>query len=121
MYELRDSENNVRIISKDARGFTRKKAFVTYIDHNQVEHEIVMRETECFDIDEKITFIYKNKEYLISKRLFEPAQLVVDGDVIADCNVQFMNRAYNVKMNIYNYAYLQEHYLVLGLFHAALS
>jgi hypothetical protein len=119
-YELRDSENNIRIISKDERRFTRRKVLVKYIDDDNIEYEIVMQETKRFDIDE-IKFTYKNQEYVINKRMFEPAELVLNGDVIADWKIHFTNYAYSVKMNIHNYAYMREHYLLLGLFHVSFS
>jgi hypothetical protein len=120
-YEFRDSKNNIRVISKDIRGFTRRKILVKYIDDDKVEHKIMMNETKCFDIAEEMTFVYKNQEYVINKEIFEPVKLLLDGSVIADCKVQFTNYAYNVRMNIYNQMYVKEHYLLLGLFHVSLS
>ncbi|WP_051759023.1 tubby C-terminal domain-like protein [Bacillus manliponensis] len=117
-YELKDKENNIRIISKDATGLGRKKVLVRYIDNDNKEHEILMRDEKPFDIGEQVTFEYKNQKYVISKKPFQPAELLLDDHLIAEWKIQ--PAAFRVVMNIVDYDYIEEQYLILGLFHAYL-
>ncbi|MDL4839434.1 tubby C-terminal domain-like protein [Aquibacillus rhizosphaerae] len=116
-YQIKDDDNNIRIFSKNG-GTLKRKVYITYFENNGREHEITMVDNKHFDgFGEKgVHFTYKEKDYMLSQKLFEQVELYMQDTLIADWEIQITSR--RVEVNIYNDDFIKDKYLVIGLFHA---
>jgi hypothetical protein len=119
-YEIKDSDGNIRIMSKDASRKRRRKVAVTYIDNNDVKHEILVCDGKLMDANYLFTFTYKKKEYVVHRNSLGLGKLLRNGYVIADWNVRLEEDTYHIEMNVYDDDYIQDQYLLLGVFHTVL-
>ncbi|SFL41040.1 hypothetical protein SAMN04487943_101412 [Gracilibacillus orientalis] len=62
-----------------------------------------------------IHFKYKEKDFLLSQPLFEQAKLYMQDSLIAVWKIQITARRVEVK--IYDDDFIEDKYLVIGLFH----
>ncbi|RCW62146.1 tubby C-terminal domain-like protein [Saliterribacillus persicus] len=116
-YQIKDGDNNIRFISKNG-GTWKRKVYITYFENNGKEHEITMVDTKHFDgFGEKgVHFEYKDKDFMLSQNLFEQAELYMQDTLIADWKIQITSR--QVVVNMYYDDFIEDKYLVIGLFHA---
>lgn len=119
-YEIKDSKENIRIIAKDVSRRRQRKILVTYIDNNDAEHEILVCDGRLLDANFLFTFTYKTEEYVVHKTSFGIGKLLRKGYVIADWSIRLEEDMYYIEMNVYNDDYIQDQYLLLGVFHAVL-
>ncbi|MES9698198.1 cytoplasmic protein [Bacillus sp. JJ927] len=119
-YEIKDSKDNIRIIAKDVSRRRQRKILVTYIDNDEVEHEIIVCDGKLLDANFLFTFTYKTEEYVVHKNSIGIGKLLRKGYVIADWNIRLEEDMYYIEMNVYDDDYIQDQYLLLGVFHAIL-
>ncbi|MBJ7994669.1 cytoplasmic protein [Bacillus mycoides] len=120
IYEIKDSKNNIRVIAKDVSRQRQRRILVTYIDNNDAEHEILVCDGKLLDANFLFTFTYKKEEYVVHKTSIGLGKLLRNGYVIADWNIRLEEDMYHIEMNVYDEGYIEDQYLLLGVFHAVL-
>ncbi|GAB6434636.1 hypothetical protein bcgnr5390_07970 [Bacillus luti] len=120
IYEIKDSKDNIRVIAKDVSRQRQRKILVTYIDNNDAEHEILVCDGKLLDANFLFTFTYKREEYVVHKTSIGLGKLLRKGYVIADWNIRLEEDMYDIEMNVYDEDYIEDQYLLLGVFHAVL-
>ncbi|AJH20672.1 tubby C-terminal domain-like protein [Bacillus mycoides] len=120
IYEIKDSKNNIRVIAKDVSRQRQRRILVTYIDNNDAEHEILVCDGKLLDANFLFTFTYKTEEYVVHKTSIGLGKLLRKGYVIADWNIRLEEDMYYIEMNVYDEDYIEDQYLLLGVFHAVL-
>ncbi|WHY27188.1 tubby C-terminal domain-like protein [Bacillus wiedmannii] len=120
IYEIKDSKENIRVIAKDVSRQRQRRILVTYIDHNDTEHEILVCDGKLLDANFLFTFTYKTEEYVVHKTTIGLGKLLRNGYVIADWNIRLEEDMYYIEMNVYDEDYIEDQYLLLGVFHAVL-
>ncbi|PEJ48058.1 tubby C-terminal domain-like protein [Bacillus wiedmannii] len=120
IYEIKDSEDDIRVIAKDVSRQRQRRILVTYIDHNDVEHEILVCDGKLLDANFLFTFTYKREEYVVHKTTIGLGKLLRNGYVIADWNIRLEEDMYDIEMDVYDEDYIEDQYLLLGVFHAVL-
>lgn len=120
IYEIKDSKDNLRVIAKDVSRRRQRRILVTYKDNNDVEHEILVCDGKLLDANFLFTFTYKAEEYVVHKTSFGMGKLLRKGYVIADWNIRLEEDMYYIEMNVYDEDYIEDQYLLLGVFHAVL-
>ncbi|MGH1258294.1 MULTISPECIES: tubby C-terminal domain-like protein [Bacillus] len=120
IYEIKDSKDNIRVIAKDVSRQRQRRILVTYIDHNDTEHEILVCDGKLLDANFLFTFTYKGEEYVVHKTSIGLGKLLRNGYVIADWNIRLEEDMYDIEMNVYDENYIEDQYLLLGVFHAIL-
>ncbi|WP_144612031.1 cytoplasmic protein [Bacillus cereus] len=120
IYEIKDSKDNIRVIAKDVSRKRQRRILVTYIDHNDAEHEILICDGKLLDANFIFTFTYKREEYVVHKTTIGLGKLLRKGYVIADWNIRLEEDMYDIEMNVYDEGYIEDQYLLLGVFHAIL-
>ncbi|PIE94073.1 cytoplasmic protein [Bacillus fungorum] len=120
IYEIKDSKGNIRVIAKDVSRQRQRRILVTYKDNNDAEHEILVCDGKLLDANFLFTFTYKREEFVVHKTSFGMGKLLRKGYVIADWNIRLEEDMYYIEMNVYDEDYIQDQYLLLGVFHAVL-
>ena len=120
IYEIKDSKDNIRVIAKDVSRQRQRRILVTYTDNHDAEHEILVCDGKLLDANFLFTFTYKAEEYVVHKTSFGMGKLLRKGYVIADWNIRLEEDMYYIEMNVYDEDYMQDQYLLLGVFHAVL-
>ncbi|PEP70928.1 cytoplasmic protein [Bacillus wiedmannii] len=120
IYEIKDSKDNIRVIAKDVSRQRQRRILVTYIDNNDAEHEILVCDGKLLDANFLFTFTYKTEEYVVHKTTIGLGKLLRNGYVIADWNIRLEEDMYYIEMNVYDEGYIEDQYLLLGVFHAVL-
>ncbi|KPU54914.1 MULTISPECIES: tubby C-terminal domain-like protein [Bacillus] len=120
IYEIKDSKDNIRVIAKDVSRQRQRRILVTYIDNNDAEHEILVCDGKLLDANFLFTFTYKGEEYVVHKTSIGLGKLLRNGYVIADWNIRLEEDMYYIKMDVYDEDYIEDQYLLLGVFHAVL-
>ncbi|MCC2377099.1 cytoplasmic protein [Bacillus wiedmannii] len=120
IYEIKDSKDNIRVIAKDVSRQRQRRILVTYIDNNDAEHEILVCDGKLLDANFLFTFTYKGEEYVVHKTSIGLGKLLRNGYVIADWNIRLEEDMYYIKMDVYDENYIENQYLLLGVFHAVL-
>ncbi|MFK4468921.1 cytoplasmic protein [Bacillus sp. RC252] len=120
IYEIKDSKNNIRVIAKDVSRQRQRRILVTYIDNNDAEHEILVCDGKLLDANFLFTFTYKTEEYVVHKTSIGLGKLLRNGYVIADWNIRLEEDMYYIEMDVYDEEYIEDQYLLLGVFHAVL-
>ncbi|EMY5504383.1 cytoplasmic protein [Bacillus sp. FSL L8-0642] len=120
IYEIKDSKDNIRVIAKDVSRQRQRRILVTYIDNNDAEHEILVCDGKLLDANFLFTFTYKGEEYVVHKTSIGLGKLLRNGYVIADWNIRLEEDMYDIKMDVYDEDYIEDQYLLLGVFHAVL-
>ncbi|MGQ7874507.1 tubby C-terminal domain-like protein [Bacillus sp. 1A] len=120
IYEIKDSKDNIRVIAKDVSRQRQRRILVTYIDNNDAEHEILVCDGKLLDANFLFTFTYKGEEYVVHKTTIGLGKLLRNGYVIADWNIRLEEDMYYIEMNVYDEGYIEDQYLLLGVFHAVL-
>lgn len=120
IYEIKDSKDNIRVIAKDVSRQRQRRILVTYIDHNDAEHEILVCDGKLLDANFLFTFTYKTEEYVVHKTTIGLGKLLRNGYVIADWNIRLEEDMYDIEMTVYDEGYIEDQYLLLGVFHAVL-
>ncbi|WP_242241998.1 cytoplasmic protein [Bacillus cereus group sp. BfR-BA-01309] len=120
IYEIKDSKDNIRVIAKDVSRQRQRRILVTYIDHNDAKHEILVCDGKLLDANFLFTFIYKTEEYVVHKTTIGLGKLLRNGYVIADWNIRLEEDMYDIEMTVYDEGYIEDQYLLLGVFHAVL-
>ncbi|MBJ8108408.1 cytoplasmic protein [Bacillus cereus group sp. N6] len=120
IYEIKDSKDNIRVIAKDVSRQRQRRILVTYIDNNDAEHEILVCDGKLLDANFLFTFTYKGEEYVVHKTSIGLGKLLRNGYVIADWNIRLEEDMYYIEMDVYDENYIEDQYLLLGVFHAVL-
>ncbi|TKH17884.1 cytoplasmic protein [Bacillus wiedmannii] len=120
IYEIKDSKDNIRVIAKDVSRQRQRRILVTYIDNNDAEHEILVCDGKLLDANFLFTFTYKGEEYVVHKTSIGLGKLLRNGYVIADWNIRLEEDMYCIEMDVYDEDYIEDQYLLLGVFHAVL-
>lgn len=120
IYEIKDSKDNIRVIAKDVSRQRQRKILVTYIDNNNAKHEILVCDGKLLDANFLFTFTYKTEEYVVHKTSLGLGKLLRKGYVIADWNIRLEEDMYYIEMNVFDDDYIENQYLLLGVFHAVL-
>lgn len=120
IYEIKDSKDNIRVIAKDVSRQRQRRILVTYIDHNDAKHEILVCDGKLLDANFLFTFTYKTEEYVVHKTTIGLGKLLRNGYVIADWNIRLEEDMYDIEMTVYDEGYIEDQYLLLGVFHAVL-
>ncbi|WP_242261200.1 cytoplasmic protein [Bacillus cereus group sp. BfR-BA-01453] len=120
IYEIKDSKDNIRVIAKDVSRQRQRRILVTYIDRHDAEHEILVCDGKLLDANFLFTFTYKREEYVVHKTTIGIGKLLRKGYVIADWNIRLEEDMYDIEMNAYDENYIEDQYLLLGVFHAVL-
>ncbi|PRT36877.1 tubby C-terminal domain-like protein [Bacillus wiedmannii] len=120
IYEIKDSKDNIRVIAKDVSRQRQRRILVTYIDNNDAEHEILVCDGKLLDANFLFTFTYKGEEYVVHKTSIGLGKLLRNGYVIADWNIRLEEDMHYIKMDVYDEDYIEDQYLLLGVFHAVL-
>ncbi|PKJ55535.1 tubby C-terminal domain-like protein [Bacillus sp. SN10] len=120
IYEIKDSKDNIRVIAKDVSRQRQRRILVTYKDNNDAEHEILVCDGKLLDANFLFTFTYKSGEFVVHKTTFGMGKLLRKGYVIADWNIRLEEDMYHIEMNVYDEDYIEDQYLLLGVFHAVL-
>ncbi|KXI47448.1 hypothetical protein [Bacillus pacificus] len=120
IYEIKDSKDNIRVIAKDVSRQRQRRILVTYKDNHDVEHEILVCDGKLLDANFLFTFTYKAEEFVIHKTTFGMGKLLRKGYVIADWNIRLEEDMYHIEMNVYDEDYIEDQYLLLGVFHTVL-
>ncbi|MGE7859831.1 tubby C-terminal domain-like protein [Bacillus mobilis] len=120
IYEIKDGKDNIRVIAKDVSRQRQRRILVTYIDHNDAEHEILVCDGKLLDANFLFTFTYKTEEYVVHKTTIGLGKLLRNGYVIADWNIRLEEDMYDIEMSVYDEGYIEDQYLLLGVFHAVL-
>ncbi|HDR3522299.1 cytoplasmic protein [Bacillus pacificus] len=120
IYEIKDSKDNIRVIAKDVSRQRQRRILVTYKDNHDVEHEILVCDGKLLDANFLFTFTYKGEEYVVHKTTFGMGKLLRKGYIIADWNIRLEEDMYDIEMNVYDEGYIENQYLLLGVFHAVL-
>ncbi len=66
------------------------------------------------------TFTYKREEFVVHKTTIGLGKLLRNGYVTADWNIRLEEDMYYIEMNLYDEDYIDDQYLLLGVFHAVL-
>ncbi|PDZ42475.1 tubby C-terminal domain-like protein [Bacillus wiedmannii] len=120
IYEIKDSKDNIRVIAKDVSRQRQRRILVTYKDNNDTEHEILVCDGKLLDANFLFTFTYKGEEYVVHKTSIGLGKLLRNGYVIADWNIRLEEDMYYIEMDVYDEDYIEDQYLLLGVFHAVL-
>ncbi|CAM4320794.1 MULTISPECIES: hypothetical protein [Bacillus] len=120
IYEIKDGKDNIRVIAKDVSRQRQRRILVTYIDHNDAKHEILVCDGKLLDANFLFTFTYKTEEYVVHKTTIGLGKLLRNGYVIADWNIRLEEDMYDIEMSVYDEGYIEDQYLLLGVFHAVL-
>ncbi|MDR4983974.1 cytoplasmic protein [Bacillus cereus] len=120
IYEIKDSKDNIRVIAKDVSRQRQRKILVTYIDNHDAKHEILVCDGKLLDANFLFTFTYKTEEYVVQKTSIGLGKLLRKGYVIADWNIRLEEDMYYIEMNVFDDDYIEDQYLLLGVFHAVL-
>ncbi|HGA0511898.1 TPA: cytoplasmic protein [Bacillus pacificus] len=120
IYEIKDSKDNIRVIAKDVSRQRQRRILVTYNDNHDAEHEILVCDGKLLDANFLFTFTYKREEYVVHKTTFGMGKLLRKSYVIADWNIRLEEDMYHIEMNVYDEDYIEDQYLLLGVFHAVL-
>ncbi|MDI6677996.1 cytoplasmic protein [Bacillus wiedmannii] len=120
IYEIKDNKDNIRVIAKDVSRQRQRRILVTYIDINDAEHEILVCDGKLLDANFIFTFTYKTEEYVVHKTSIGLGKLLRNGYVIADWNIRLEEDMYYIEMDVYDENYIEDQYLLLGVFHAVL-
>ncbi|PFD33616.1 cytoplasmic protein [Bacillus cereus] len=120
IYEIKDSKDNIRVIAKDVSRQRQRKILVTYIDNNDAEHEMLVCDGKLLDANFLFTFTYNTEEYVVHKTSLGLGKLLRNGYVIADWNIRLEEDMYHIEMNVFDDDYIEDQYLLLGVFHAVL-
>ncbi|PFB79182.1 cytoplasmic protein [Bacillus anthracis] len=120
IYEIKDSKDNIRVVAKDVSRQRQRRILVTYIDHQDAEHEILVCDGKLLDANFLFTFTFKREEYVVHKTTIGLGKLLRNGYVIADWNIRLEEDMYDIEMNVYDEGYIEDQYLLLGVFHAVL-
>lgn len=120
IYEIKDSKDNIRVIAKDVSRQRQRRILVTYKDNHDAEHEILVCDGKLLDANFLFTFTYKREEFVVHKTTFGMGKLLRKGYVIADWNIRLEEDMYHIEMNVYDEDYIEDQYLLLGVFHAVL-
>ncbi|MFB6729459.1 cytoplasmic protein [Bacillus mobilis] len=120
IYEIKDGKDNIRVIAKDVSRQRQRRILVTYIDHNDAEHKILVCDGKLLDANFLFTFTYKTEEYVVHKTTIGLGKLLRNGYVIADWNIRLEEDMYDIEMTVYDEGYIEDQYLLLGVFHAVL-
>ncbi|GAB6433056.1 hypothetical protein bcgnr5372_50100 [Bacillus luti] len=120
IYEVKDSKDNIRVIAKDVSRQRQRKILVTYIDNHDAKHEILVCDGKLLDANFLFTFTYKREEHVVHKTSIGLGKLLRNGYVIADWNIRLEEDMYYIEMNVYDEDYIEDQYLLLGVFHAVL-
>ncbi|TNP07796.1 tubby C-terminal domain-like protein [Bacillus pacificus] len=120
IYEIKDSKDNIRVVAKDVSRQRQRRILVTYKDNHDVEHEILVCDGKLLDANFLFTFTYKAEEFVVHKTTFGMGKLLRKGYVIADWNIRLEEDMYHIEMNVYDEDYIEDQYLLLGVFHAVL-
>jgi len=120
IYEIKDSKDNIRVIAKDVSRQRQRRILVTYSDNHDAEHEILVCDGKLLDANFLFTFTYKGEEYVVHKTSIGLGKLLRNGYVIADWNIRLEEDMYDIEMNVYDENYIEDQYLLLGVFHAIL-
>lgn len=120
IYEIKDSKDNIRVVAKDVSRQRQRRILVTYIDHQDAEHEILVCDGKLLDANSLFTFTFKREEYVVHKTTIGLGKLLRNGYVIADWNIRLEEDMYDIEMNVYDEGYIEDQYLLLGVFHAVL-
>ena len=120
IYEIKDSKDNIRVIAKDVSRQRQRRILVTYKDNHDAEHEILVCDGTLLDANFLFTFTYKREEFVVHKTTFGMGKLLRKGYVIADWNIRLEEDMYYIEMNVYDKDYIEDQYLLLGVFHAVL-
>ena len=76
--------------------------------------------TESYWMQIFIYLTYKREEFVVHKTTFGMGKLLRKGYVIADWNIRLEEDMYHIEMNVYDEDYIEDQYLLLGVFHAVL-
>ncbi|MGM7429547.1 cytoplasmic protein [Bacillus pacificus] len=120
IYEIKDSKDNIRVVAKDVSRQRQRRILVTYKDNHDVEHEILVCNGKLLDANFLFTFTYKKEEYVVHKTPIGLGKLLRNGYVIADWNIRLEEDMYDIEMNVYDEGYIEDQYLLLGVFHSIL-
>ncbi|MCU5706287.1 cytoplasmic protein [Bacillus wiedmannii] len=120
IYEIKDSKDNIRVVAKDVSRQRQRRILVTYSDNHDAEHEILVCDGKLLDANFLFTFTYKGEEYVVHKTSIGLGKLLRNGYVIADWNIRLEEDMYDIEMNVYDEGYIEDQYLLLGVFHAVL-
>ncbi|OOZ82859.1 cytoplasmic protein [Bacillus cereus] len=120
IYEIKDIKDNIRVIAKDVSRQRQRRILVTYKDKHDAEHEILVCDGKLLDANFLFTFTYKREEFVVHKTTFGMGKLLRKGYVIADWNIRLEEDMYHIEMNVYDEDYIEDQYLLLGVFHAVL-
>ncbi|MES5939551.1 MULTISPECIES: cytoplasmic protein [unclassified Bacillus cereus group] len=120
IYEIKDSKDNIRVIAKDVSRQRQRRILVTYKDNHDAEHEILVCDGKLLDANFLFTFTYKGEEFVVHKTSFGMGKLLRNGYVIADWNIRLEEDMYCIEMDVYDEDYIEDQYLLLGVFHAVL-
>lgn len=120
IYEIKDSKDNIRVIAKDVSRQRQRRILVTYKDNHDAEHEILVCDGKLLDANFLFTFTYKREEFVVHKTTFGMGKLLRKGYVIADWNIRLEEDMYYIEMNVYDKDYIEDQYLLLGVFHTVL-
>ncbi|KMP93690.1 tubby C-terminal domain-like protein [Bacillus wiedmannii] len=120
IYEIKDSKDNIRVVAKDVSRQRQRRILVTYSDNHDAEHEILVCDGKLLDANFLFTFTYKGEEYVVHKTSIGLGKLLRNGYVIADWNIRLEEDMYDIEMNVYDENYIEDQYLLLGVFHAIL-
>ncbi|HFK1545226.1 TPA: cytoplasmic protein [Bacillus albus] len=120
IYEIKDSKDNIRVVAKDVSRQRQRRILVTYKDNHDAEHEILVCDGKLLDANFLFTFTYKREEYVVHKTTIGMGKLLRKGYVIADWNIRLEEDMYDIEMNVYDEGYIEDQYLLLGVFHAVL-
>ncbi|PFN02634.1 tubby C-terminal domain-like protein [Bacillus cereus] len=120
IYEIKDSKDNIRVIAKDVSRQRQRRILVTYKDNNDADHEILVCDGKLLDANFLFTFTYKREEFVVHKTAIGLGKLLRNGYVTADWNIRLEEDMYYIEMNVYDEDYIDDQYLLLGVFHAVL-
>lgn len=126
-YELTDSTGNVRLHAKMS-SLWKNEISVSYVENNETNTEILMKNMKDVRFGPKrIEFTYHGENYSIFKKesIKEaltlnpyPAEMFFGKKLIADWKIDVFDR--RVIVHIIDNDFIEEEYLILGLFHVFL-
>lgn len=126
-YELCDSAENVRLHAKMSN-FWKSEITVSYVDNNENNVEVLMKNMKDVRFGpKKIEFTFRGDDYTILKKesIKEaltlnpfPAEMYLGEKLIAEWKIEVFDK--RVVVHIYDNDFIQDEYLILGLFHAFL-
>ncbi|WP_420805446.1 tubby C-terminal domain-like protein [Gracilibacillus halophilus] len=114
-FEIKDSNHNHRLTSSSVTKLGNKKVKIIYTPSKNEKTELVIKDSKMFDIGDEATFEYNENTFVIKKPSLKPAKLLLNNHLIAEWKDYHLNRT--VTLDIFNYDYIQDEYLILGIFH----